>query len=58
MRKLRRALELMVELFRELGDENAYRRFLAERGTAASAQEWRLFTDRRHAARFKRAKCC
>ena len=58
MSKVRRAIELLTRLLRELGDENAYRRFLAERGTASSAQEWRLFTDQRHAARFKRAKCC
>ena len=58
MSRLRRAGSLLVELLRELADESAYRRYLAGRGVAASAQEWRRFSAMRLAARFERPKCC
>jgi hypothetical protein len=58
MRHVREAFHLLMGLLRELSDENAYQRFLAKRGTQPSKEEWRLFIDGRHAARFRRAKCC
>ena len=58
MSRMHDAWALLMGLLRELGDENAYRRFLAKRGTQPSREEWRLFIDGRHAARFRRAKCC
>lgn len=54
----RRLFELVADLLRELSDENAYRRFLVLRSAQPSREEWRLFTEQRHAARYRRAKCC
>ena len=58
MKAIRALWWWVCELARELSDENAYRRFLAARGTEASAAQWRVFSERRHEARFRRAKCC
>ena len=52
----RRIGRLLVALLRELGDENAYRRYLA--GRPASGAEWRRFSDQRLKAKYSRAKCC
>ena len=58
MRVLKRAGSLLVELLRELADQNAYQRYLAARGVAPSAEEWRRFSNHRLATRFGQAKCC
>ena len=58
MSLIRRAGSLFVALLRELADENAYQRYLAVRGVAASPEEWRRFSSARLAARFERPKCC
>ena len=58
MRRIRRMGELLLELLRELADENAYQRHLAARGVAHSAEEWRRFSNARRAARYGQAKCC
>jgi hypothetical protein len=58
MKILRRAGNLLIELLRELADQNAYQRHLAARGVAHSAEEWRHFSNHRLAARFGQAKCC
>jgi hypothetical protein len=58
MRRLRNLGALLAALLRELADEGAYRRHLAVHGRAHSAEEWRRFSDRRLAARYRRAKCC
>ena len=43
---------VMVELLRELSDQNAYQRHLAACGVEHSAEEWRRFSNHRLAARF------
>ena len=43
---------------RELGDENAYHRYLERHGRHASGEEWRRFSEERLRARYARAKCC
>ena len=48
----------VLELLREIGDENAYARYLATHGTVHSAAEWRKFSDERFRAKYQRAKCC
>ena len=53
-----RALRFVLDLLRELADENAYRRHLAAHGRAPSPEEWRRFSDERLGARYSRAKCC
>ena len=55
---MRRAMQLLMSLLRELADENAYQRHLAAHGLEASAEEWRRFTDERLRAKYARAKCC
>ena len=58
MKRIRRVGRLLLELLRELGDQNAYQRHLAAHGVAHSAQEWRRFSNARLAARYGQAKCC
>jgi len=58
MRMARRAGRLLLALLRELADQNAYQRYLAARGVAHSAAEWRRFSNHRLAARFGSPKCC
>jgi hypothetical protein len=55
---MQRAAKLLLELLRELADENAYRRYLRANGAAPSAEQWRRFSDLRLACRFGRPKCC
>ena len=58
MKTFRGVLRYVADLLNELSDQSAYRRFLAGRGVAPSREQWRLFTEQRHGARFRRAKCC
>jgi len=58
MIRLRRCGRLLLELLRELADENAYRRHLAHHGRPHSALEWRRFSEGRLAAKYSRPKCC
>ena len=58
MKRLREFGRLLLAILREIGDENAYRRYLAAHGSAHSGAEWRRFSDERMRARFTRPKCC
>jgi hypothetical protein len=58
MKRLRRFGKFVMDLLRELGDENAYRRHLAAHGHAPSRAEWKRFSDERLRARYSRPKCC
>ncbi len=55
---MKRLVRFLMELLRELADENAYRRHLEWHGRAHSAEEWRSFSDERLRARYARGKCC
>ena len=55
---VRAAMQLAIGLLRELGDENAYARFLAATGRTRSRESWRHFTDERLRAKYVRPKCC
>ena len=55
---LREAGRLLLGLLREIGDENAYARYLAARGQTHSPAAWRAFSDERFCAKYKRPKCC
>jgi hypothetical protein len=55
---MRSFLRLVMDLLRELADENAYRRHLEAHGVAASPEEWRRFSDERMRGKYARAKCC
>ena len=45
-------------MLREIGDENAYARHLAEHGLEHSAKEWRKYSDERFSHKLKNPKCC
>ena len=55
---MRRVFRLVMQLLRELSDENAYQRHLAAHGVEASPEEWRRFSDERMRGKYARAKCC
>jgi hypothetical protein len=58
MSGLKRFLSFVLALARELSDERAYARHLERTGCAASAAEWKVFTERRYRAKYQNAKCC
>ena len=58
MSHLRRLGALVLDLLREIGDENAYRRHLLAHGRDHSGAEWRRFSEERLRAKYARAKCC
>ena len=58
MSVLRRLGKFALAMLRELGDENAYHRYLERHGRHASGEEWRRFSEERLRARYARAKCC
>lgn len=49
---------VVLDLLREIADENAYRRHLAARSREHSAAEWRAFSERRLTSKYIRPKCC
>jgi hypothetical protein len=55
---VRRILQLVMALLRELADENAYQRHLTAHGRTHSGAEWRRFSEERLSAKYSRAKCC
>jgi hypothetical protein len=55
---LRTALRTVWAIIREISDENAYQRHLRYHGRKHSAAEWRIFSDKRFARKYARAKCC
>jgi hypothetical protein len=48
----------IVELLREIADEKAYARHLAEHGAVHSGEEWRRFSDERFRMKYQQVKCC
>ena len=55
---MKRFFGLLLDLLRELSDENAYRRHLERHGLAPSGAEWRRFSEERMRGKYARAKCC
>lgn len=58
MSALRAFGRFVLEILRELADENAYARHLERHGEADSPDAWRRFTEERLRARYSRPKCC
>ena len=58
MRIARGIFRYLAALARELSDESAYKRHLAQTGRTHSAAEWKLFIDRRLRRKYQNAKCC
>jgi hypothetical protein len=57
-RKTIRAGQLILQLLRELSDENAYQRHLLAHGATHSPTEWRRFCDEKWLAKSRRGRCC
>jgi hypothetical protein len=55
---MKKLVRLVLDLLRELSDENAYQRHLALHGRPHSGPEWRRFSEERLRAKYARAKCC
>jgi hypothetical protein len=51
-------LRVLYAILREIGDENAYKRYLATRGLKPSGDNWRNFSDSRMDAKYRKPKCC
>jgi hypothetical protein len=45
-------------ILREISDENAYHRYLAIQGLQPSRENWRIFSDQRMCATYRKPKCC
>ena len=58
MKLFRRMAHGLLDLLREIGDENAYARHLATHGATHSASEWKKFSDERFRRKYQNAKCC
>jgi hypothetical protein len=48
----------ILALLREIGDENAYHRYLTTRDLQPSRENWRAFSEQRMVARYRKPKCC
>lgn len=55
---IRQFFTILLGILREIGDENAYSRYLRAHGVPASAEAWRKFSDRRMQGKYAKAKCC
>jgi hypothetical protein len=55
---LKRFVEIVTGILREIADESAYERHLRNRGLPHSKEEWRRFSDARLRAKYCRARCC
>jgi len=53
-----RFLRTLLAILREIGDENAYRRYLRIHGLNESRENWRAFSDQRMSANYRKPKCC
>jgi len=53
-----RLIRVLLEILREIGDQNAYARHLAAHRLKPSGAEWRRFSDARFRAKYQNAKCC
>jgi len=49
---------VLLGVLREIGDENAYARYLRANGLTHSARAWRAFSDERLRAKYVRPRCC
>jgi hypothetical protein len=58
MSRVRRAMQLLWELMRELSDESAYRRHLAFHERSHSGEEYRRFSEERLRRKYAQGKCC
>ena len=57
-RAIRSVARVALGVLREIGDENAYARYLRAQGRPHSREMWRQFSDERLRAKYVRPKCC
>ena len=55
---MRTLLRGLLDLLREIGDQNAYQRHLVAHKAADTPAEWRRFSDERFRQKYANAKCC
>jgi hypothetical protein len=55
---MKRLLQFVLALARELSDETPYARYLEMHCVARSASAWRAFSETRMREKFGRPKCC
>ncbi len=53
-----RSLAVLVEVFREIFDESAYERFLAQHQLTSSTAAYSTFCRERDLSRARRPRCC
>ena len=58
LRRLPRALRLLLATLREIFDENAYARFLERSGLTPSPSSFAAFQREHAAAKVRHPKCC
>jgi hypothetical protein len=58
MAALRSAMRMLMEMLREIFDENAYARFLVRQGTCASRESYAAFLREVECVRTQRPRCC
>ena len=51
-------LRILWAILREIGDENAYARYLAARQLVPSRENWRVFSEHQMKAKYRQPKCC
>jgi hypothetical protein len=56
--KLRQFGRILLAIVRELSDQRAYARHLAQHHCAHSGAEWRRFTEHHLRAKYQRSRCC
>jgi hypothetical protein len=55
---MKRVLQFLRDLARELSDETAYARYLEVHCVPRSSAAWRAFSETRMREKFGRPKCC
>lgn len=55
---MRRVVEILAAVLREVFDEAAYARFLRQQGLVSSRQTYARFLEERERRQDRRARCC
>jgi hypothetical protein len=58
MKRLSRALEIFAEMLKEVFDESAYARFLAQQQLESSAEAYAAFRREHELTKARRPRCC
>jgi hypothetical protein len=58
MKSVRELGARILAVLREIGDENAYSRYLAKHGLEPSPANWREFFEEQMDRKYRKPKCC